>query len=76
MTEETRGALADLALLGAAAVATYLVVKTPPLRRAIWPMLKYGLFTAVPTYLWQEVRRAWEESDPRLRARHPQPGLP
>ena len=62
MTDDTRGAIVDLALLSVAAVAVYVVVTTPSLRRATWRLLKYGLFTAAPTYLWQETTRAWAES--------------
>jgi hypothetical protein len=65
MTDDTRGALADLALIGVAAVATYYVARTPSLRRAAWQLLKYGLFTAAPTFLWQETTRAWAESAAR-----------
>ena len=62
MTDDTRGAIADLALVGVAAIALYVVVTTPSLRRTAGRLLKYGLFTAAPTYLWQEVTRAWAES--------------
>jgi len=62
MTEDTRGALGDLAILGVAAVAVYFVARTPPLRRAAWQLLKYGLLTAGPAFLRQEVNRAWAES--------------
>jgi hypothetical protein len=64
MTDDTRGAIIDLAVLGVAAAALYFVVKRPPLRRTAWRLLKYALFTAAPTYLWQEVTRAWAESAP------------
>lgn len=67
MTDDTRGAIIDLALLGVAAVAVYVVVKTPALRSTTWRLLKYGLFTAAPTYLWQETTRAWAESGQRNR---------
>ena len=62
MTDDSHSAITDLALLGVAAVAVYFVVKTPALRRPAGRLLKYGLFTAAPTYLWQEVARAWAES--------------
>ena len=64
MTHDTRDAIADLVLLGVAGVAVYLVATTPSLRRTTWRLLKYGLFTAAPTYLWQETARAWAESAP------------
>jgi hypothetical protein len=52
-------------VLGIAALVTYYVVRTPPLRRAAWQLVKYGLFTAAPTALWRETTRAWAESAPR-----------
>ena len=68
MTDDTRGAIVDLALLGVAAAAVYVVVRTPSLRRAAVRLLKYGLFTAAPAYLWQETTRAWAESGTRIAA--------
>lgn len=62
MHDETRAAIADLALCGAAAIAVYLVVRNPPLRRAVWHLARYAVLTAGPTWLWQETRRAWAES--------------
>jgi hypothetical protein len=67
MTDDTRGAIIDLAVLGVAAVAVYLVVKTPALRRPTSRLLKYALFSAAPTYLWHETMRAWAESGTRNR---------
>ena len=62
MNDETRGALADLAAIGAATVAVYFVATNPPLRRTLWRALKYGVFTVAPRLLWQETARAWAES--------------
>lgn len=59
---ERSEALADLALVALGAVAAIYVLRTPPLRRLVWRGLKYGLFTAGPTLLWQETTRAWAES--------------
>jgi hypothetical protein len=64
MTSDTRGAIADLAVLGAVSVALYFVATTPPLRRVVWRALKYGAFTAAPALLRQEITRAWLESAP------------
>jgi hypothetical protein len=69
--DDTRGAIVDLALLGVAAVVVYTVVRTPLLRRATWRLLKYGLLTAAPSYLLQEVTRAWMESGTRIAASEP-----
>jgi hypothetical protein len=62
MREDTRGAIADLAVLGAVSVALYFVATRPPLRRVVWRALKYGVLTAAPTLLRQEVTRAWAAS--------------
>jgi hypothetical protein len=62
MRDDTRAAITDLAVLGVAAVAVYYVAKTPPLRRLAWQFIKYGVLTAGPALLRQEVSRAWAES--------------
>jgi hypothetical protein len=62
MTNDTRAAVADLAVVGAAAIAAYFVARNPPLRRAVWRALKYGALTAAPRVLWQETTRAWSLS--------------
>jgi hypothetical protein len=80
VTDDTRGAIIDLALLGVAVVAVYVVVTRPPLRRSSWRLLKYALLTALPTYVWQETTRAWAESanrnqhENRNRNEEPEPG--
>lgn len=62
MTSDARGAIADLAVLGAVSVALYFVATRPPLRRVVWRALKYGVGTAAPSLLRQEITRAWAES--------------
>lgn len=62
MKDDTRAAIADLAMCGVVAVAVYYVVRNPVLRHRTWRLLKYGAFTAAPTWLWQETARAWTES--------------
>ena len=71
MTADTRGAIADVAALGAAAIAVYLIARNPPLRRGVARALKYGLFTAAPRLLWQETTRAWALSGMNLESRIP-----
>jgi hypothetical protein len=68
VTDDHARVLANLAVVGVGAVAAYYVITTPPLRRAAWSLLKYGILTGLPQYVWQETRRAWEESDPHRRA--------
>ena len=62
MTDDTRGAIADLAAIAVAAVAVYVVAKNPPLRRAVARALQYGVLSAAPRLVWQETTRAWSES--------------
>ena len=62
MTDDTRGAIADLAVLGVVSIALYFVATRPPLRRLVWRALKYGTFTAAPNLLRQEITRAWSAS--------------
>ena len=62
MNDENRGAIADLAVVGAASMVLYLVATKPVLRRTVWRALKYGVFTAAPNLVWREVTRAWADS--------------
>lgn len=68
MTDDHARALADVAVVGLGAVAAYYVVRTPPLRRAAWRLLTYGLCTAAPAYLWREITDAWAASAPHAAA--------
>jgi hypothetical protein len=65
MSDATRGALADLAVLGGVSLALYFIATKPALRRVVWRAMKYGVLTAAPTVLRQEVTRAWSESAQR-----------
>lgn len=62
MTDDRAQALVDLAVVSLGVVAAIYVMKTPPLRRIVGRALKYGLFTAAPSLLWQEVAHAWAET--------------
>jgi hypothetical protein len=62
MTEDTRDALLDLAAVAVIGVAAYLIFRNPPLRRAAFSALKYGVGTAGPRLLWHETVRAWAET--------------
>jgi hypothetical protein len=68
MTDDTRGAIADLAAIGFAAIAAYVVATNPGLRRVLWRAVKFGMLTAAPQLLWQETQRAWQESATREQA--------
>ena len=62
MTEDTRGALADLAVLGVVAIGLWVVATKPAVRRIVLRGLKYGALTAAPALLRDEVTRAWSLS--------------
>ena len=62
MTADDRAALVDLVALGFVGVAAYYVANRPPLRRAIWRLLKFGLLTVGPETVRHEIARAWAES--------------
>jgi hypothetical protein len=62
MTKDTRGAIADLAAVAAVSVALYFVARKPELRRVVWRALKYGVLTAAPNLVRQEVTKAWAAS--------------
>jgi hypothetical protein len=68
MTNDTRAAITDLAVLGVATFAAYYIARTPPLRRMAWRLIKFGLFTAGPTIVRNEVTKAWAESADPVRA--------
>jgi hypothetical protein len=55
MTHETRGAIVDVAVVGAVSVALYFIGRDPALRRVVWRALKYGVGTAGPHLLKQEI---------------------
>ena len=62
MTDDHVQALVDLTVVAIGAVAAVYILKTPSLRRGAWRALRYGLFTAAPSLLWQQTTRAWAES--------------
>jgi hypothetical protein len=71
MQDDHAQAIADLIVVGLGAVAAVYIFRTPPLRRAVWRALKYGVVTAAPRLLWQETTRAWSMSGNREWNRNP-----
>jgi hypothetical protein len=65
MTNDTRGAIADLAVLSAVSIAVYFLATKPGLRRAAGRLVRYGVLTVAPALLRQEVTRAWSLSAAR-----------
>jgi len=62
MTNAAARTTADILLLAAGIAAAYVIVTTPPLRRLALRTAYTWLGASVPTYLLNEVRRAWVES--------------
>jgi hypothetical protein len=71
MTDNDRRAVADLAVVGLASVAAYVLFTNPQLRRTAFRLLKYVTLTAAPRLVWQETARAWAEA--AALAPHPTP---
>jgi hypothetical protein len=64
MTEHHARTAANIVMLGAAAGATYIVLRTPRLRRAVWELARTWVRGPLAVWAITEVRRAWEESRP------------
>jgi hypothetical protein len=62
MTEQTARTVANVIVASAGAVAAYMIVTTPPVRRAVFTGLRWWLRASLPLYLLAETRRAWVES--------------
>lgn len=62
MTKNTARTTANVVLAAAGAVAAYVVITTPPLRRLAFRGARLWLGATVPVYLLGQVRRAWLES--------------
>ena len=62
MNDEQVRATANVVMLAAAAAAAVYVIRTPPLRRAAWQLLR--TWAAGPAALWTVdlVRRSWDAS--------------
>jgi hypothetical protein len=55
----TAPSISNVTITALGAFATYYVMTHPHLRRAVWRLVKYGVVTGMPGYLWNEVRTAW-----------------
>ncbi len=62
MTRTTARSVANAVTASAAVAAAYVIVTTPPLRRAAVMAFRLWLGATIPAYLATEVRRAWVES--------------
>ena len=68
MTPTSARTVANVAVAAAGAAAAYVVLTTPPLRRAVFRAIRLWLGASVPVYLASELLRAWEASarEPRV----------
>lgn len=62
MTEDTARRIATLVLGAAALGVAYYVLRTPPLRRAVWRLAVSAATTTLPAWFARELERAWTES--------------
>lgn len=65
MTEQTAQKVANVALGAAALGATYIIARTPRLRRMAIGLAMTALTSALPAWLAREARHAWAESGRR-----------
>jgi len=62
MTDANARTVANVILVSAGVAAAYLVITTPPLRRAALRAVNLWLGASVPMYLTNQARAAWVES--------------
>jgi hypothetical protein len=65
MTEETARKVANVALTVAVVGTTYVILKTPVLRRLAFGLAVSALTGTVPAWIANEVEQAWMESGHR-----------
>ena len=65
MTERTAQKVANVALSAAAFGATYMIARTPRLRRLAMGLAMTALTSALPAWLAREARHAWAHSGRR-----------
>jgi hypothetical protein len=63
MTNATARTVANVVVASAGLATAYVVLTTPPLRRAAFRAVRWWLDASVPVYVLMELRRAWIESD-------------
>jgi hypothetical protein len=62
MTDATARTVANVVVASLGLAAAYVVITTPPLRRAALGAARFWLGASVPLYVLTEVQRAWKES--------------
>ncbi len=68
MTDQQARKVANVVMIAAGAGATYVVLRTPALRRTAWQLARTWVRGPLVVWALTEVRRAWEESRPAARA--------
>jgi hypothetical protein len=56
--------IANLVIVSAGAVAAYVIVTTPPLRRLVGVVTRSWLGASLPLFLLSQARQAWVDSEP------------
>jgi hypothetical protein len=62
--EETARTIANLTVASAGAVAAYVLISKPKLRRTTWRLTQLWLGAGLPAFLVQQVRHAWRDAAP------------
>jgi hypothetical protein len=65
MTEQTAQKVANVALSAAALGATFVIARTPRLRRLAIGLAMTALTSGIPAWLAREARHAWAQSGRR-----------
>lgn len=65
MREETARTIANVILATAAIGAAVVVLRTPPLRRLAFGLMRTAITTGLPLWLSREVKEAWRDSELR-----------
>ncbi len=63
MRDETARTVANVIVATAGLATAYVVITTPPLRRAAVRAVRWWLGASLPVFVLMELRRAWNESD-------------
>jgi len=63
MTDATARTVANVIVATVGLATAYVIVTTPPLRRAAVRAARWWLGASLPVFALMEMRRAWDESD-------------
>ena len=71
--DDTARTLANVILGAAALGAAVVVLRTPPLRRLAFGLVRTAVTVTLPVWLSREVKQAWSDSGARGRSSPPAP---